>query len=178
MKFLKEVVMLQKKTTFKDKWGETVASAGHAQIPNLLIKHLGELGVKPSEFTIIAGILVHKRSKANPFPSIKTLSKYSGLTERSVSRLVSSLRQKRLISTDGPAGKVNHYDFSILKARLESYAHPPQKREQPPTKMRVPPPPSLRDEEEAIKKKRGRRYFSSGKVESLGGIIARTYDKR
>jgi DNA-binding transcriptional MocR family regulator len=174
MKSLKEIIMVQKKSTFKDKWGDKIAAAGHTQLPNLLIKHMGELEVKPSEFTIIAGILVHKRSKADPFPSIRTLSMYSGLTEKSVSRLVSSLRRKRLIRTNEPNGKVNRYDFSPLVMRLESYAQSPQNQQLPPAKMRVPPPTNLRDEEEAVKKKRERRHFGSGKTELLADIMART----
>lgn len=161
----------KKKTSFKDKWGPIVASGGHTQVPNLLIQHMDELDIRPSEFKIIAGILVHKRSKANPFPSIKTLSKYSGLTEKSVSRLVGTLRKKKLISTNGPKGKVNHYDFSLLKMQLESYAQSPQKCEQPPTEMRVPLPTNLRDEEEAIKKKRERRYVGSGKLEHVSSAM-------
>ena len=135
---------------------------------------MGELGVKPSEFTIITGILVHKRSKADPYPSIRTLSKYSGLTEKSVSRLVGSLRRKRLIRTNEPNGKVNHYDFSPLIIRLESYAQSPPNQQQPPTKMRVLPPTNLRDEEDVFKKKKERRYVGSGKPESLADIMART----
>lgn len=177
MKSLKVVMMPQKKSTFKDKWGEVIASAGHAQIPNLLIKHMGELGVSPSELTIIAGILVHKRTKAKPFPSIRTLSQYSGLTEKSVSRLVGSLRRKRIVSTNEPNGKVNHYDFAPLIPRLESYAQPPQNRTQPPAKMRGLPPPNWRDEEEAMKKKKEKRYLGSGKVESMGSIISRTHGR-
>lgn len=158
-------------SSFLAKWGTIVASGGHTQIPNLLIQHMDELDIRPSEFKIIAGILVHKRSKANPFPSIRTLSQYSGLTEKSVSRLVSSLRKKRLISTNEPNGKVNHYDFSLLITRLESYAQSPQNLEQPPPKMRGLPPTSLGDEEEAIKKKRERRYVGSGKTQSLAEIL-------
>lgn len=173
MKFLKEIVMTQKKTTFKDKWGETVASAGHTQIPNLLIKHMGELEVKPSELTILAGILVHKRSKANPFPSIKTLSQYSGLTEKSVSRLVGSLRRKKLLSTNEPNGKVNHYDFSPLIFRLESYAQPPQKQVRPPAKMRALLPTNLGDEEEVTKKRKERRHVGSGKPAHIGEVLSR-----
>lgn len=118
----------KKTASFSDKWSVLIEDRGYTQIPNLLIRHMGDLGITPIEYAVINGLLSHQWSEENSFPSLNTISSYIGRSRGTAQSAVRSLENKGLIIRKPRGGnETNEYDFGPLVERLESYAQPIEK---------------------------------------------------
>ena len=167
-----------KRYTFKDKWGKPVADSGHTSLPNLLIDHLVDLRIGPSEFLVITCVLKYKWSDENPYPSADTLSKLSGLAPGTVRTQIRKLKKKGLIKVvfrtnkKTNAQESNGYDFTPLKKRLESYTQPTRRQASPYSKTNSQAYPQLNTKEEAVNNtQRKRRSRNCGKPTPIGEVL-------
>lgn len=151
-------------------------------MPNLLIRHLGDLDITPIEFAVIVGLLSHQWTVAKPYPSLSTVASYIGRSRGTIQAAARSLdlneegEGKGLILRVSRGGNMtNEYDTSPLTKRLESYAQPIEKSI--PTQRKADSLSHRKvDTEEyaANKTHRKRRNGNSGKLELLADIAART----
>lgn len=164
-----------------NKWGELVASYGHTVLPNLLIEHVVDLKLSPSEFLIIACVLKYKWSDEDPYPSADTLSKLSGLAKNTVRTQIRQLKNRGhlkvvLRTNKNNAQQSNGYDFTPLKKKLESYAHPTRKQTPPhPRTNSQPYSPADTKEDAANKTQQKRRITNSGKPDRAIAVLNEMY---
>jgi DNA-binding transcriptional MocR family regulator len=120
--------VIKKTTSFSDKWSVLIEDRGYTQIPNLLIRHMGDLGITPLEYAVISGLLSHQWSEDNPYPSLTTVSSYIGRSRGTAQAAVRSLENKGfVIRILRGSNETNEYDFRPLVERLKSYAQPIEK---------------------------------------------------
>lgn len=85
------------------KWGKKIAERGFTQIPNYLL-NLNmfvdeEMKISASETIILIHLIANWWHKDDlPFPSMKTLSERSGISERQVQRALKALEEKEYLS--------------------------------------------------------------------------------
>ena len=160
-------------TRFEEKWSRSIAQHGHTPLPNLLIEHQSDLEITPSELTVILGLLKHRWTREEPFPSVNRLGTYSGLAHQTIRRNLRSLEAKSLIKRILRKGETSKYDIKPLIQKLESYAqpktNPAQKRADPYSKTRGSPYPKLNNKEDPYKNTK--RKYSNGKAEKIGEIM-------
>ena len=162
---------------FASKWTLLIAKSGYTALPNLLIQHQADLGITPSEMAVVIGLLAKKWSKSNPYPSVKTLSRQSGLAANTVRNQLRRLERKGLIKRKFRQGTSSEYDFAPMVERLKSYAQlkqtPIQKQIPPRSNMNSPPHSNSDTKEEAaMKTKRKRQSQDSGKPTSIADILS------
>ena len=110
---------------FADKWSPAIKRKGYTQVPNLLIKHQADLGITSTEMVVIIGLLMHRRTKKNPYPSLNTIGSYGGKSRNTAQGAARSLEHKGLIRRIFRGGnKTNEYDIAPLVKRLESFTQP------------------------------------------------------
>lgn len=114
-----------------EKWGQAVAERGFAQIPNYLLllnsfldedRHL-----TPVEMLVLLQLVGAWWQKENmPFPSMATLAKRAGVSERQVQRAVTRLVKDNIIAKSKRRNQgiiaSNAYDLSPLVKLLEEVA--------------------------------------------------------
>lgn len=118
-------------TDMVEKWGQAVAERGFAQIPNYLLLLNSfldeEKRLTPVEMLVLLQLVGSWWQKDNmPFPSMATLAKRSGVSERQVQRAVSRLARDNFIAktkrrTQGIIAS-NAYDLSPLVELLGEVA--------------------------------------------------------
>ncbi len=164
-----------------NKWGKLVASYGHTAIPNLLIEHVVNLKLSPSEFLIVVCVLKFKWSDEDPYPSADTLSKLSGLAKNTVRTQIRQLKKRGIVkvvrrTSENNAQQSNGYDFTPLRKRLESYAQRTPKRAS--TRLSAdsqPYSPTETKEDAANKTQEKRRSTSSGKPTLARNVLMSRY---
>lgn len=103
------------------KFGE-VADAGFQPVPDVLLLHQRELGLRSEDLNVLLQITTHWYfPEKMPFPWTSTIAKRMGVSPRSVQRSVSRLRKLGILGrtqTDGrPA-----YDLKPLVEKLRPFA--------------------------------------------------------
>lgn len=126
-----------KKVTTQDynfirKWSKAIAKEGYVQVPNLLIRHLGDMKITPVEFAVIVGLLSHMWDEKNPYPAVETIASYIGRSRNSTQAAARSLdfnkgKGKGLVLRIPRGNMTNEYDIRPLVKQLESYAQPIEK---------------------------------------------------
>ncbi|MCK8782726.1 helix-turn-helix domain-containing protein [Rhizobium sp. NTR19] len=114
-----------------EKWGQAVAERGFAQIPNylLLLNNFidEDRRLTPVEMLVLLQLVGAWWQKDNmPFPSMGTLAKRAGVSERQVQRAVTRLVKDNIIAkkkrrTQGIIAS-NAYDLAPLVELLEGVA--------------------------------------------------------
>jgi len=105
------------------KWGKSVAERGFAQVPNYLLllnQFLDrEFRLSPTELLVLiqlSGAWWHKEDK--PFPSMRTLARRCGVSERQIHRAISKLEELGLVKKINRRAKgiiaSNAYDLEPL----------------------------------------------------------------
>lgn len=114
-----------------EKWGQAVAERGFAQIPNYLLLLNSFIDedkrLTPVEMLVLLQLVGSWWQKDNmPFPSMATLAKRAGVSERQVQRAVTRLVKDNIIAkTKRRAHGIiasNAYDLSPLVELLEEVA--------------------------------------------------------
>ena len=92
---------------------------GFVQVPNVLVENLGKLGLSGNEFTFLVIIRMFARQKDCAFPSLKTLTKISGLSMQTVINVIKSLENKGYLVIKRSSHQNNLYSFKPLNDILE-----------------------------------------------------------
>lgn len=159
---------------FTTKWSPAIKKKGYVQVPNLLIMHLADLDVRPTELMFLLTILVHRRTRKNPYPSLNTISNYGGKARGTMQGAARSLEKKGLIRRISRGGnKTNEYDITPLINRLESYAQPIEKLITTYRKTNNLSYREINTKEEALKKTKIRKLNGScGKPTSIEEVLS------
>jgi hypothetical protein len=99
-------------------------SGGIAAIPMALYHYQAELGLVPQEVWFVGYILAHRWTSALPYPSLRRMSRRTGVSTQMLHRYKQSLIEKGYLATIArhrPSGgrTSNFYDFSNLFIALE-----------------------------------------------------------
>lgn len=105
---------------FESKWPPEVTSLGFTMVPNALLKFYPELSLTPSEFLVLVNIESYRwNAKKLPFPSVKKLARRMNLSERTVTRTITSLQNERdVIMRHKRTNTSNEYSFEPLIEKL------------------------------------------------------------
>ena len=109
---------------FLARFGATILSGGIAAIPMALYHYQAELSLVPQEVWFVGYILAHRWSDALPFPSLRRMSRRTGISTQMLHRYKQSLIEKGYLATiprHRPSGgrTSNYYDFTGLFRALE-----------------------------------------------------------
>lgn len=160
-------------SSFSDKWSPAIAAKNFTQVPNLLIEHLADLDITPSEMVVITSLLYFKWTDRMPYPSAKTLSNMTGLSVHTIRTNLRRLQKKKLIVRHFREGITNEYDFKPLIKRLGTYAQPIQKRAPLHTKSNKPPYAKVNTNKDSVNRYSSiKRTRNCGKTSSVGQVIA------
>lgn len=162
--------------TFSDKWSYRLQSDGFTAIPNTLIKNQARLGITDPEMVVIVSLASFKWNRQMPYPSVATLSGFTGKTTGAVRNNLRNLEKKGLIKRIYRENQTNKYDLSPLINVLDSYAQTIKKSTLPSRKFSTAPYQKNDTKEYAANntKTRTRRRFS-GKPIPLGELLSRRY---
>jgi predicted transcriptional regulator len=105
--------------SFYDKWSICISNDGFTMIPNVLLENAHVLGITPSELVVLINIESHRWGTRLPYPSVQRLAKRTGMSERHITRLITSLERKKLIWRQRRKSKTNEYDISPLITKLD-----------------------------------------------------------
>ena len=114
---------------FLARFGATILSGGIAAIPMALYHYQAELRLVPQEVWFVGYILAHRWTDALPFPSLRRMSRRTGVSTQMLHRYKQSLIEKGYLVTiprHRPSGgrTSNYYDFTeLFKALEESLLH-------------------------------------------------------
>ncbi|HEU5315227.1 MAG TPA: hypothetical protein VFX49_03915 [Chloroflexota bacterium] len=113
---------------FLARFGATILSGGIAAIPMALYHYQAELSLVPQEVWFVGYILAHRWSDALPFPSLRRMSRRTGISTQMLHRYKQSLIEKGFLATiprHRPSGgrTSNYYDFTGLFRALEELLH-------------------------------------------------------
>lgn len=119
-----------------EKWGVAVARRGFAQLPNYLLQVNSFVAEEHKLTATELLVLIHLvaswwKKEEMPFPSMRTLSERSGISERQVQRAIKGLEEKRYLTKTRKRIKTvlatNVYDLSptvrVMQEIAEHYVN-------------------------------------------------------
>lgn len=111
-------------TRLEVRFGEAILEAGFTTIPNLVLRHYGQLGIAPNEMMFIIHIWEFWWSEREPYPALATIAERMHMSRRNVRRYVQNLRDKELLIVterfNDNGQTTSEYDFSpMIRAILE-----------------------------------------------------------
>ncbi len=109
---------------FYELYGRTIAEQGVAPIPTALFRYQRELGLSFQEVAFICHLLSYRWTVKDPYPSIRELSKLTGVSEKTLHSYKKSLVEKGLIVVrnryDSSNGQLsNEYDLTPVFEKLQ-----------------------------------------------------------
>lgn len=111
------------------KWGATIIGAGYTAVPDILLRRMGALGLKPMEMIVLLQILTYWWEADNkPYPSKKAIASAIGCSEKAVQKTITRLQKLAFVARierrrDADRSQTNIYDFAPLIQMLEPHAH-------------------------------------------------------
>jgi DNA-binding transcriptional regulator YhcF (GntR family) len=118
---------------FASKWGEVTAQHGFTQVPNLLLGCQGHLGLTDGEVITLVNLASFWFSKnGNIYPSIKTLTKFSGKSYTTIQKRLRTLEEKGFIKRVQRMNTSSKYELGPCIEKLtehkKSCKSPPRKQ--------------------------------------------------
>ena len=108
---------------FIDKWSRAIYDNGRfTMIPNLLLDYAHTLDITPSELVVLINIESFRWNTRPAFPSVQRLADRTGMSERHITRLVTSLAKKGILQRKRRRNKTNAYELRPLIERLNEIA--------------------------------------------------------
>src|SRR5215510_3137311 len=83
---------------FLARFGATILAGGIAAIPTSLYHYQAELGLVPQEVWFVGYILAHRWTDALPYPSLRQMSRRSGISAQMLHRYKQSLVEKGFLT--------------------------------------------------------------------------------
>lgn len=113
----------EEQRTFIDKWSPAIFEQGNfTMVPNLLLKYAHELDITPSELVVLINIESFRWNTRPAFPSVERIAQRTGMSERHVTRLITSLVRKELMWRTRRRNRTNEYNFYPLIKKLDDIA--------------------------------------------------------
>lgn len=105
-----------------DRYGD-VSVAGFQPLPDMLLFHQADLGLKSEDLNVLLNILAHWYHPGNmPYLRTSTIAKRMGVSQRSVQRSVVRLREQGFIGRGEDTREGERFDVNPLLERLLPYA--------------------------------------------------------
>jgi len=109
-------------------WGNKILDDGFTMIPNTLLENYTKIGLNHTDMAVITAILRFAYHGKRPFPSQKTITNITGLSERTIRDTINKIMikgyltvQKRYIKGEGNEIRrtSNLYNFTGLYKKVE-----------------------------------------------------------
>jgi len=118
---------------FSSKWTTETEQYGFTQVPNALLRCQGHLDLSDGELVTLIDLLTYwYRGRANAYPSITTLTKFSGKKFTTLQKRLKSLEQKGFLFRRHRTGTSNTYELNRcvkkLSKHLKECPSPPRNR--------------------------------------------------
>lgn len=161
---------------FSNKWSPRLKTGGFTEIPNALIRNQGKLGITDAEMVILISLASFKWDRQMPYPSVATLSSYSGKSIGAVRNNLRSLDTKGLIKRVYRDNQTSKYDLRPLIKILENCAQPIDKSTPPHQKSGTPAYLIIDTKEYSLTNTKIRRHRTgSGKPAPIGKLLKERY---
>lgn len=107
--------------SIRARWGESLAESklGYTPVPNIFLYAFKELNINPTEALFILQVMSYKWTVRKPFPSFKSISRDTGLSENTIRSCARSLENKNLIKREFRRGHSSEINFQPLIFKLE-----------------------------------------------------------
>lgn len=106
-----------------DRYGD-VSAAGFQPLPDVLLFHQAELGLRSEDLNVLLNILAHWYHPGSmPYLRTSTIAKRMGVSSRSVQRSLQRLREQKLLARGEDTREGERFDVTPLLERLTPYAH-------------------------------------------------------
>jgi len=106
-----------------ERWSPEIISKGFTPVPNLLIQYRKYMGMTVTEFYVLLAIEKWRwDNNQKPWPSIKTLTKQTGLSASTIGRATQGLEAIGLIERIHRYNSSNLYDMQPLIEELHHIA--------------------------------------------------------
>ena len=109
----------KKRYSIAERWGGLVDS--FVPLLDVFVQQYVKLGLDNGDFAIITQLCSFKWSAANPYPSIATLAKRTGLSPRTVQRHVEKLERRGIVKRVPRDHSTNEYDLWPLFEKLGNF---------------------------------------------------------
>lgn len=104
------------------KYGEA-SLAGFQAVPDLLLKHQNDLGLSPTDLTVLLNVLMHWwYPDQKPFPRSTTIARRMGVNPRTVQRSLQQLEKLNLLTREKGDKGLTYLDPAPLVGKLELIA--------------------------------------------------------
>lgn len=125
--FTSFLIKTDKRTSFKERFGENIARCGIAGIPLLLIENFKHLGMNHSEFHLACLILARRHSTKHPYFSLNKLSRSYRFSQDTLHRAKNGLIEKGYLiifekKENGRGYGRNYYNINGLLKALDDIA--------------------------------------------------------
>lgn len=108
--------------SFAQKWTTEIEQYGFTQVPNALLKCQGHLGLTDGELVTLINLLHYwYRGKAKAFPSITTLTKFSGKNFSTLQKRLKSLEDKGFLVRQHRRNTSNTYVLTNCIKKLNKH---------------------------------------------------------
>lgn len=174
MRYLKMTV--NNDYNFSSRWSHRLATDGFTALPNILIRNQGKLGITDPEMVVLISLASFKWDRQMPYPSVATLSSYSGKSIGAVRNNLRSLSTKGLIKRVYRDNQTSKYDLRPLIKVLESYTQPINKSTHPHQKSDTPARLKIDTKEDSFNNTKERRHRTGGgKLTIIGKLLQERY---
>lgn len=104
------------------KYGEA-SVAGFQAVPDILLKHQGDLGLSPTGLVVLLNVLMHWwYPEQKPFPRSTTIAKRMKVTPRTVQRAFQDLEDLKLLAREKDTNGSVYFNPAPLVEKLVSLA--------------------------------------------------------
>jgi hypothetical protein len=110
-------------------WGKAVSQFGFTQLPNLLMFHMKDLGLKAPDVIFLIHLISHGLSWENNFPiclSMKEMAKVTGMAYNTILAAKKRLESNGFITISAVRNQMrtNTYDLNPLMEKLNGLVEP------------------------------------------------------
>jgi DNA-binding transcriptional MocR family regulator len=162
-----------RQSSFNNKWGDDLQALGYTAVPNCLLTCQAQLGIASCELNILLQVLSFKFDTRHPFPSLRAISKQTGLAVNTIRRNLRSLENKGMIKRLYRTGDTNLYDIEPLIRLLEDhpYCKGVQKRSSLPPRVYAQPRPETDAKEDLLQITPNNKTLGSKEPKGLPAIF-------
>lgn len=101
------------------KWSKAILDGGYTVIPNLLIKHMTDLGIQPYHLAVLVAIEMHRWRPESAWPSQQALANITGYSLKRINEITTELNDMDLVKKIYRVGTPCLYNFDPLVNQLE-----------------------------------------------------------
>lgn len=112
--------------SFDARYGRIIRKHGVSTAPSALYVFQGQLGLSAQETWLVGALLSYKWTEENPYPSVHTLAKQSGIPRSTIMTYLKLLKEKGIVEVVPRYGKdgrqtSSSYNFDGLFDKLEQF---------------------------------------------------------